>query len=171
MNTHRGPVTGAGKGRLDRRYSNRTAMSLPAVLITSLADEHPDIIQNVSTLGFKLRSEYGVTVGRFLSLDIPGLTAYSGWVAWSYLDQFGLDVANAIPEPGHRVHHYNGVTGQRGLLPRGRAPKLRHLMVRSAPMSDREVWIQAGAILADTANIPRIISSIRWSLPSATLSP
>jgi len=99
MNTHRGPVTGAGKGRLDRRYSNRTAMSLPAVLITSLADEHPDIIQNVSTLGFKLRSEYGVTVGRFLSLDIPGLTAYSGWVAWSYLDQFGLDVANAIPEP------------------------------------------------------------------------
>ena len=99
MNTHRGPVAGAGKGRLDRRYSNRTAMSLPAVLITSLADEHPAIIQNVSTLGFKLRSEYRVTVGRFLSLDIPGLTAYSGWVAWSYLDQFGLDVANAIPEP------------------------------------------------------------------------
>jgi len=99
MNTHRGPVAGAGKDRLDCRYSNRTAMSLPAVLITSLADEHPAIIQNVSTLGFKLRSEYRVTVGRFLSLDIPGLTAYSGWVAWSYLDQFGLDVANAIPEP------------------------------------------------------------------------
>jgi len=99
MNTHRGPVAGAGKDRLDCRYSNRTAMSLPAVLITSLADEHPAIIQNVSTLGFKLRSEYRVTVGRFLSLDIPGLIAYSGWVAWSYLDQFGLDVANAIPEP------------------------------------------------------------------------
>ncbi|KQM96361.1 hypothetical protein ASE77_18900 [Sphingomonas sp. Leaf226] len=74
-------------------------MSLPAVLVTSLADEHPAIIQNVSTLGFKLRSEYRVTVGRFLSLDIPGLTVYSGWVAWSYLDQFGFDVANAIPEP------------------------------------------------------------------------
>ena len=53
----------------------------------------------MSTLGFKLRSEYRVTVGRFVSLDIPGLTVYSGWVAWSYLDQFGLDVANAIPEP------------------------------------------------------------------------
>ena len=99
MNTHRGLVTGAGKSGLDRRYSNRTAMSLPAVLVTSLADEHPAIIQNVSTLGFKLRSEYRVTVGRFLSLDIPGLTVYSGWVAWSYLDQFGFDVANAIPEP------------------------------------------------------------------------
>ena len=99
MNTHRGPVAGVGKDRLDRRYSNRTAMNLPAMLITSLADEHPAIIQNVSTLGFKLRSECRVTVGRFLSLDIPGLTAYSGWVAWSYLDQFGLDVANAIPEP------------------------------------------------------------------------
>ncbi|MDY0968654.1 hypothetical protein [Sphingomonas aerolata] len=53
----------------------------------------------MSTLGFKLRSEYRVTVGRFVSLDIPGLTVYSGWVAWSYLDLFGLDVANAIPEP------------------------------------------------------------------------
>lgn len=74
-------------------------MSHPAVLITSLGDRHSAIIQNVSTLGFKIRSEYGVTVGRFLSIDIPGLATYSGWVAWSYRDQFGLDVANAIPEP------------------------------------------------------------------------
>jgi hypothetical protein len=98
MNTYRRPVAGSGSDPLDRRYSNRTDMSLPAILITSLADKHPAIIQNVSTLGFKIRSEYGVTVGRFLSIDIPGLTTYSGWVAWSYRDQFGLDVANAIPE-------------------------------------------------------------------------
>ena len=99
MNTYRRSMANAGNNSLDRRCSNRTAMSHPAVLITSLGDKHSAIIQNVSTLGFKIRSEYGVTVGRFLSIDIPGLATYSGWVAWSYRDQFGLDVANAIPEP------------------------------------------------------------------------
>lgn len=99
MNTYRRPVAGADQDPLDRRHSNRTGMSLPAVLITSLADKHPAIIQNVSTLGFKVRSKYGATVGRFLSIDIPGLATYSGWVAWSYCEEFGLDVANAIPEP------------------------------------------------------------------------
>ncbi len=80
MNTHRGAVAGAGKDRLDCRYSNRTAMSLPAVLITSLADEHPAIIQNVSTLGFKLRSEYRVTVGRFFRSIYQGsLSTPDGW--------------------------------------------------------------------------------------------
>jgi hypothetical protein len=99
MNTYRRPVAGADKDSLDRRHADRTGMRLPAVLITSLADKHPAIIQDVSTLGFKVRSKYGATVGRFLSIDIPGLATYSGWVAWSYHDQFGLDVANAIPEP------------------------------------------------------------------------
>ncbi|VXC81711.1 hypothetical protein SPHINGOT1_20155 [Sphingomonas sp. T1] len=99
MNTYRRSMANAGNNPLDRRCSNRTAMSHPAVLITSLGDKHSAIIQNVSTLGFKVRSEYEVTVGRFLSIDIPGLATYSGWVAWSYRDQFGLDVANAIPEP------------------------------------------------------------------------
>jgi len=99
MNTYRRSMANAGNNPLDRRCSNRTAMNHPAVLITSLGDKHSAIIQNVSTLGFKIRSEYGVTVGRFLSIDIPGLATYSGWVAWSYRDQFGLDVANAIPEP------------------------------------------------------------------------
>lgn len=99
MNTYRRSMANAGNNSLDRRCSNRMAMNHPAVLITSLGDRHSAIIQNVSTLGFKIRSEYGVTVGQFLSIDIPSLATYSGWVAWSYRDQFVLDVANAIPEP------------------------------------------------------------------------
>jgi len=82
------------------------------VLVTPLGDEHPAIIQNISTLGFKIRSEYGVTIGRFLAIDIPGLTAYSGWVSWSYLGEFGLDVANAIPGPV--VEHIINIAVQRG---------------------------------------------------------
>jgi hypothetical protein len=55
-------------------------------------------VTNVSSLGFRIRSDYGVTIGRFLSLDVPGLARYSGWVAWSQADQFGLDVANPLPQ-------------------------------------------------------------------------
>jgi hypothetical protein len=96
MNRYRPPASDGGRAPLDRRYSSRTALSLRAVLITPLGDEHPAVIQNVSTLGFK----------------IPGLTAYSGWVAWSYLGEFGLDVANAIPGPV--VEHIINIAVQRG---------------------------------------------------------
>lgn len=67
-------------------------------LITPAGDLHAATLTNISSLGFRIRSEYGVTLGRFLSLDIPQLTRYSGWVAWSYSDEFGLDVANPIPQ-------------------------------------------------------------------------
>jgi hypothetical protein len=119
MNTYRRPVAGADKDSLDRRHADRTGMRLPAVLITSLADKHPAIIQDVSTLGFKVRSKYGATVGRFLSIDIPGLATYSGWVAWSYHDQFGLDVANAIPEPVIAHIIAMAVQAGEGLAPAG----------------------------------------------------
>ena len=112
MNTYCRPMANAGDNPLDRRCSNRTCMSHPAALITALGDKHSAIIQNVSTLGFKIRSEYGVTVGRFLSIDIPGLATYAGWVAWSYRDQFGLDVANAIPEPV--IKHIIAMAAQAG---------------------------------------------------------
>lgn len=112
MNRYRPPASDGGREPLDRRYSSRTAMSLKAVLITPLGDEHRAVIRNVSTLGFKISSEYGVTIGRFLAIDIPGLTAYSGWVAWSYLGEFGLDVANAIPGPV--VEHIIEIADERG---------------------------------------------------------
>jgi len=112
MNRYRPPASDGGREPLDRRYSSRTALSLKAVLITPLGDEYPAVIQDVSTLGFRIRSEYGVTIGRFLTIDIPGLAAYSGWVAWSYLGEFGLDVANAIPEPV--VEHIIEIAVQRG---------------------------------------------------------
>lgn len=113
MNPYRGPVAGAGKDPLDRRHSNRTGITLPAVLVTSLTEKHPAVIQNVSTLGFKIGSECGVTIGRFLVIDIPGLTTYSGWVAWSYLGEFGIDVANSIPE--QVVKHIIDIAAQRGV--------------------------------------------------------
>ena len=85
---HRSPTTG-------ERLYDRGSIQFP-----SLYGERyfSSFLTNVSSLFFRIRSEYRVTIGRFLSLDVPGLARYSGWVAWSHAGEFGLDVANPIPQ-------------------------------------------------------------------------
>jgi hypothetical protein len=82
----------------DRRLAARSRIHLSVSLITPAGEVHAATVTNVSALGFRIRAEYGVTLGRFLSLDVPGLARYSGWVAWSHAGEFGLDVANPIPQ-------------------------------------------------------------------------
>jgi hypothetical protein len=53
---------------------------------------------NASSSGFRIRSEYGVTVGRFLSVDVRDFAQYAGWVAWAFSGEFGFEVANPIPQ-------------------------------------------------------------------------
>lgn len=98
MKTYRRLASDISHDLLDRRNCTRRAISLPVTIVTGFGDTHAAIVQNVSSRGFNIQSEYGVTIGRFLSLDIPGLAQYPGWVAWSYLGGFGLEVANPIPE-------------------------------------------------------------------------
>lgn len=66
--------------------------------MTPLGDMIPATVTDASTGGFRVKADYGVTIGRFLVLVIPGLPRYAGWVAWSYLSEFGLEGAQAISE-------------------------------------------------------------------------
>jgi hypothetical protein len=98
VNVYRRIASDSSPDLSERRYSTRRAVDLDVFLITPLGDAHPANIQDVSSRGFRIRSDYGVTIGRFLTLDIPGLTRYSGWVAWSYLGEFGLEAATPVPD-------------------------------------------------------------------------
>lgn len=88
---------------IDRRYSSRCAVSIGVLLITPLGDIVPATVTDVSSGGFRIQADYGVTIGRSLGLAIPGLPRYTGWVAWSYLGEFGLEGVEAISE--HAVEH------------------------------------------------------------------
>jgi hypothetical protein len=71
---------------------------LPVSLLTLRGDTYSAFLTNASSSGFRIRSEYGVTVGRFLSVDVRDFAQYAGWVAWAFSGEFGFEVANPIPQ-------------------------------------------------------------------------
>jgi hypothetical protein len=82
----------------NRRTGGRLRTHLPVSLLTLRGDTYSAYLTNASSSGFRIRSEYGGTVGRFLSVDVPNFTQYAGWVAWAYSGEFGFEVANPIPQ-------------------------------------------------------------------------
>jgi hypothetical protein len=98
-------------GLVDRRYSSRCLADVGVLLITPLGDILPARIRDVSSRGFRLKADYGVTIGRSLMLVIPGLPNYAGWVAWSYLGEFGLEGAELIS--AHAIEHIIALGNQR----------------------------------------------------------
>jgi hypothetical protein len=92
------PMPEPARSPAERRLAVRSRTHLPVFLITPGGGTYSAFVTNASSLGFRIRSEYGVAIGRFLSLDVPGLARYSGWVAWSHESQFGLAVANPVPQ-------------------------------------------------------------------------
>lgn len=98
MNMYRRIASDVSPGLVDRRYSSRCLASVGVLLITPLGDMLPATIRDVSSHGFRVKADYGVTIGRSLVIVIPGLPKYSGWVAWSYLGEFGLEGAEIISE-------------------------------------------------------------------------
>jgi hypothetical protein len=82
----------------NQRAAVRSRAHLPVFLVTPAGDAYSAFLTNVSCIGFRIRSEYRVTIGRFLTVDLPGLARYPGWVAWANADEFGLDVADFIPK-------------------------------------------------------------------------
>lgn len=99
--------------QIDRRYLYHHPVNIGALLFTPLGEVIPVTVTDVSSCGFRLRADYGVTIGRSLILAVPGLAKYSGWVAWSYLGEFGLEGAQTISE--HAIEEIVGL-GDRSTL-------------------------------------------------------
>jgi hypothetical protein len=88
---------------VDRRYSSRHLVNVRVLLITPSENIFHATVRDVSSRGFRVKADYGVTIGRSLVLTIPGLPNYPGWIAWSFLGEFGLEVAEEISE--HAIEH------------------------------------------------------------------
>lgn len=80
------------------RRSCRATIDLPIVLTTPSHDTLFATLADISTGGCRVRSMYAVTLGRFLTINIPEFASYSGWVAWGNGFEFGLDLSNPIPD-------------------------------------------------------------------------
>ncbi|MCK8456553.1 PilZ domain-containing protein [Sphingomonas faeni] len=91
---------------LDERVAVRRPIHLPVFLIAPGGEPISATMVDVSTHGFRVRSGYPPTLGRFLAVDVPAFARYSGWVAWAQMAEFGFDVANPLPETvvNHILH-------------------------------------------------------------------
>jgi hypothetical protein len=98
MNMYRKIASDISPALIERRCASRHLVNLGALLITPLGEMIPATVTGVSTRGFRVKADYGVTIGRSVGLAIPGLPRYVGWVAWSYLGEFGLEGAQEITE-------------------------------------------------------------------------
>ncbi|WP_165911547.1 PilZ domain-containing protein [Sphingomonas sp. PP-CC-3A-396] len=98
MNIYRRIASDISPNVADRRYSSRQPVNVDAHLITPSGNVVHATVRDVSSRGFRVKATYGVTIGRSLVLAIPGLPKYLGWVAWSYLGEFGLEAAQEISE-------------------------------------------------------------------------
>jgi hypothetical protein len=98
MNIYRKIASDISPTLLDRRYSARRFVNIEIFLITALGNIIPATARDVSSRGFRVKADYGVTIGRPIVLVIPGLSNYPGWVAWSYLGEFGVEGAEVISD-------------------------------------------------------------------------
>lgn len=103
MNVYRKIASDVSPDLVDRRYSSRHLVNVGALLITPSGNMLNATVRDVSSRGFRVKADYGVTIGRSLVLAIAGLPKYPGWVAWSFLGEFGLEAAQEISE--HAIEH------------------------------------------------------------------
>ena len=103
MNVYRKIASDVSPDLVDRRYSSRHLVNVGALLITPSGNMLNATVRDVSSRGFRVKADYGVTIGRSLVLAIPELPKYPGWVAWSFLGEFGLEAAQEISE--HAIEH------------------------------------------------------------------
>jgi hypothetical protein len=87
----------------DARRAKRTPICLPVFVIAPDGEPYSALAVDVATHGFRIRSGYPATLGRFLVIDVPSFVRYSGWVAWASTTEFGFDVAH--PMPADVVNH------------------------------------------------------------------
>lgn len=82
----------------DDRVAERIPIHLPVFLIAPGGEPFSATVIDVSTHGFRIKSGYPATLGRFLAIDVPAFSRYQGWVAWAHTNEFGFAVAHPLPE-------------------------------------------------------------------------
>ena len=87
----------------DERKAARVPLRLAVVM---KCDKHPTqqvTLTDLTRFGCQVATHRRVTVGTFVTLDIPGYVDVFGWVAWTHGSKLGIDFAHALP-PGVMAH-------------------------------------------------------------------
>ena len=98
-------LTYVNERRMSERESRRgprVETAIPAVMVDSAGDEHPVVVTNLSSGGFRLRGERPMMAGQNVSLRVNRYGAFPATIEWAT----GNEAGGRFLEP---VHLFNDV--------------------------------------------------------------
>ena len=91
------PTTLPAASDMDERKARRRAASLAARLYSTVTAPCSVRVLDLTHLGCRVSTSQVLSVGAFVTLEVPHFTAINGWVAWSLDGEIGLDFAHPLP--------------------------------------------------------------------------
>ncbi|MGI4733011.1 MAG: hypothetical protein ACRYFW_14875 [Janthinobacterium lividum] len=82
---------------MDERKARRRAASIAARLYGAVTAPCPVRVLDLTHLGCRVSASQLLSVGAFVTLELPHFTDVNGWVAWSLDGEIGLDFAHPLP--------------------------------------------------------------------------
>jgi hypothetical protein len=84
---------------LDERRALRIPAQIKVAIQGARMSRTAVTLTDVSSLGCRVVSPQGVTVGSFVTLSVTDFTSFNGWIAWIGDGTYGLDFAHELPAP------------------------------------------------------------------------
>lgn len=81
----------------EERKADRAAVSWQGTISSIKFDAEACLVQDITHLGCRIMLAHAVSVGTYVSIEIPQIASLEGWVAWNRGCEIGIDFSHPLP--------------------------------------------------------------------------
>ena len=82
----------------DERQADRLAVVWPATTASLKFDPEACSISDITHRGCRILLGHHITVGTYVTIDMPQLTKLEGWIAWNRGHEVGVEFSHPLPK-------------------------------------------------------------------------
>jgi hypothetical protein len=82
----------------DERQADRLAVVWPATIASMKFDPEACSISDITHRGCRILLGHHITVGTYVTIDMPQLTKLEGWIAWNRGHEVGVEFSHPLPK-------------------------------------------------------------------------
>ena len=86
----------AAQPLVDERQQARVGLCLPVFVLQAGAERISAQLIDVSEQGCKIAINSTLKAGKYLGIEVPAFSRFSGWVVWQTRQNFGMDFVTSI---------------------------------------------------------------------------